>query len=36
MQRSGAANETDFSFYLRVVSDNTTVPVIITDSKGTG
>ncbi len=25
---------TDFSFYLRVVSDNTTVPVIIIDDKG--
>lgn len=34
MQRLGSSTETDFSFYLRVVSDNTTVPVIITDEKG--
>lgn len=34
MQRLGSNEETDFSFYLRVVSDNTTVPVIITDAKG--
>jgi len=34
MQRLGSSDETDFSFYLRVVSDNTTVPVIITDSEG--
>lgn len=34
MQRLGSSAETDFSFYLRVVSDNTTVPVIITDAKG--
>ena len=27
MQRLGSSDETDFSFYLRVVSDNTTVPV---------
>ena len=33
MQRLGSAEETDFSFYLRVVSDNTTVPVVITDAK---
>ncbi len=34
MQRLGGSAETDFSFYLRVVSDNTTVPVIITNAKG--
>lgn len=34
MQRLGSSAETDFSFYLRVVSDNTTVPVIITNSRG--
>ncbi|MEZ4739838.1 MAG: HAMP domain-containing sensor histidine kinase [Flavobacteriales bacterium] len=34
MQRLGRSDETDFSFYLRVVSDNTTVPVIITDTNG--
>lgn len=34
MQRLGSSDETDFSFYLRVVSDNTTVPVIITNEKG--
>jgi signal transduction histidine kinase len=34
MQRLGSSDETDFSFYLRVVSDNTTVPVVITDEKG--
>jgi hypothetical protein len=34
MQRLGSSDETDFSFYLRVVSDNTTVPVVITDAKG--
>ncbi|MCB0781769.1 MAG: HAMP domain-containing histidine kinase, partial [Flavobacteriales bacterium] len=34
MQRLGRSDETDFSFYLRVVSDNTTVPVIITDTTG--
>ncbi len=33
MQRLGSSADTDFSFYLRVVSDNTTVPVIITDTK---
>ena len=26
--------ESDFSFYLKVVSDNTTVPVVITDASG--
>ncbi|MEZ4790313.1 MAG: HAMP domain-containing sensor histidine kinase [Flavobacteriales bacterium] len=34
MQRLGGSDDTDFSFYLRVVSDNTTVPVVITDEKG--
>ena len=34
MQRLGGNDETDFSFYLRVVSDNTTVPVVITDEQG--
>ena len=34
MQRLSSTDETDFSFYLRVVSDNTTVPVIITDEHG--
>ncbi len=33
MQRLGRAEETDFSFYLRVVSDNTTVPVVIVDAR---
>jgi signal transduction histidine kinase len=34
MLRLVSSTETDFSFYLKVVSDNTTVPVIITDAKG--
>lgn len=34
MLRLVSTTETDFSFYLKVVSDNTTVPVIITDAKG--
>lgn len=34
MLRLVSTAETDFSFYLKVVSDNTTVPVIITDAKG--
>jgi len=34
MQRLGSSDDTDFSFYLRVTSDNTTVPVVITDEKG--
>ena len=34
MLRLVNTKETDFSFYLKVVSDNTTVPVIITDAKG--
>lgn len=34
MLRLVSSAETDFSFYLKVVSDNTTVPVIITDAKG--
>jgi signal transduction histidine kinase len=34
MQRLGSSDNIDFSFYLRVVSDNTTVPVIITDLQG--
>ncbi|MBK9176385.1 MAG: HAMP domain-containing histidine kinase [Flavobacteriales bacterium] len=33
MQRLGRAEDTDFSFYLRVVQDNTTVPVVIVDAK---
>lgn len=33
MQRLGSSQEADLSFYLRVVSDNTTVPVVITDAK---
>ncbi|HRD54136.1 MAG TPA: HAMP domain-containing sensor histidine kinase [Flavobacteriales bacterium] len=33
MQRLGRADDTDFSFYLRVVQDNTTVPVVIVDAK---
>jgi hypothetical protein len=33
MQGLGRAEETDFSFYLRVVQDNTTVPVVITDDR---
>ena len=33
MQRLGRADDTDFSFYLRVVQDNTTVPVVITDAE---
>ncbi len=33
MQRLGKAEETDFSFYLRVVQDNTTVPVVIVDDR---
>ncbi|MBK6341998.1 MAG: hypothetical protein IPF41_05265 [Flavobacteriales bacterium] len=32
MQRLGRADDTDFSFYLRVVQDNTTVPVVIVDA----
>ncbi|MCB0763779.1 MAG: HAMP domain-containing histidine kinase, partial [Flavobacteriales bacterium] len=34
MLRLVSTSETDFSFYLKVVSDNTTVPVIITDAAG--
>lgn len=34
MLRLVNTKETDFSFYLKVVSDNTTVPVIITDAIG--
>ncbi len=34
MLRLVSTTERDFSFYLKVVSDNTTVPVVITDSKG--
>ncbi|MBK8340788.1 MAG: HAMP domain-containing histidine kinase [Flavobacteriales bacterium] len=30
----GSSDASDLSFYLKVVSDNTTVPVIITDAKG--
>lgn len=33
MQRLGRAEDTDYSFYLRVVQDNTTVPVVIVDAK---
>lgn len=33
MQRLGRAEDTDFSFYLRVVQDNTTVPVVIVNAK---
>ena len=33
MQRLGRADDTDFSFYLRVVQDNTTVPVVIVDAQ---
>jgi signal transduction histidine kinase len=34
MNRLVSEEQSDLSFYLKVVSDNTTVPVIITDSKG--
>ncbi|MEO8587978.1 MAG: HAMP domain-containing sensor histidine kinase [Flavobacteriales bacterium] len=34
MLRLVSTTERDFSFYLKVVSDNTTVPVVITDEKG--
>lgn len=34
MLRLVSTNGDDLSFYLKVVSDNTTVPVIITDAKG--
>jgi signal transduction histidine kinase len=34
MLRLVSSNDNDLSFYLSVVSDNTTVPVIITDARG--
>lgn len=34
MLRLVSSQERDFSFYLKVVSDNTTVPVVITDAQG--